>query len=121
MNTIFVDAAGWLAYLDENHPLHADAQKSILKYAGSIITSDLELLHLSTLVRILNIPINKEQVASLIWNLWEGDFGNVIRVSDEDQSIAWEVYLKITEPDITFIDCLNSFLISKLKAIRFSL
>jgi len=108
---LFVDASGWLAYLDSTHAQHDKAVRVINSARGNICTSDQELLRLSYMV--ISKQVDKTELSKLILGLWEGKIGRVIRVSEKETILAWENFHQAHSVFPTFFEYLNVILALK--------
>ncbi len=63
---LFVDASGWIAYLDTLDLNHKVADARIRNASGQIVTSDYEL---EALTNLAENRIENRQLASLVWQL----------------------------------------------------
>lgn len=107
MKRTYVDASGWLAYLDTNNPAHNLAKKVIMS-PGIIITSVNELERLSYLAFS---RVSDMELSSLTWNLWSGQTGMVLKPTAQEEMNAWEIFLR--SDDKSFSDCLSLVLLEK--------
>jgi len=108
---LFVDASGWLAYLDSTHPQHSEAVRVIDGAWGNICTSDQDLLRLSYIA--ISRQIDKIKLSKLVLELWAGKKGRVIRVSEGDTMLAWESFCQEHNVVPTFFEYLNVILVLK--------
>ena len=108
---IFVDSNGWLAYLDERHPKHAMAVKLITTNENVIFTSDDELLELSLHAK----QIDQKKIGALIWDLFEGKLGKVLKVTTQDDQKAWEHFEYVQNKSIKYSYFTSSIIIKKNK------
>lgn len=112
---LFVDSSGWLAYLDPSDPNHAQAITSLAQASGAVITSDSVLWELSS---AKPSGVDAISLASLMWNLWDEQVGELLEATEEDHSMAWKVFQKHRGPSPSFTDCINLVLLSKHKIGR---
>ena len=109
---LFVDASGWLAYLDERDPNHAEAVERVREATGSILTSDCAL---SELGHIAQSRVDSVLLASLVWQLWEGQSGELLKVAEDDELLAWKLFRRYSGPRPSFADCTSVVLLNKHK------
>lgn len=104
---LFVDASGWIAYLDRKDPNHKKASRVIRQSRGAIVTSDKELLKLSY---IAYRHVEEKLLSTLTWALWDNQLGKVIRITDDDELNAWNIYK--SEDESSFTECISLVLLN---------
>ncbi len=107
---LFVDASGWVAYLNREDPNHQKAVNAIRQSRGAIVTSDKELLKLSY---VDYRQVEEALLSSLIWALWDNRLGKVIRVTGNEELEAWSIYELEDESSLT--ECTSLVLLNRYK------
>lgn len=111
-NSLFVDASGWLAYLDKSDVNHGEAVKKIHESVDAVLTTEHELAELS---RIARSQISDVAIASLTWQLWNEQGGKILKVAEEDELLAWNIFCIYEDLQPSFANCISSVILNKYK------
>ena len=85
---IFTDTSAWYAYIDKSDADHAAAVKLVENLNRPLITSNYIFDETLTLVKLrigYHVAINLGQ------KLWSQEVASLVRVTEEDESRAWDI------------------------------
>lgn len=111
-NAIFIDTSAWFAYLDKQSPHHTEAFEKIRKSQSRLLTSEHVLRDLS---RSAPEDIDRKDISSVIWWFVCMHENQLLKVSEDEESEAWELYRKYNGPYPSFADCTSLIIIRKHK------
>ncbi len=99
---IFADTGAWYALVDSSDKNHKKSVGFINDLKHPLITSNFVVDETLTLVKNkLGYDVAKE----IGEKLWSGKAAKIIRVSEEDETYAWALFLKYKDKDFSFTDC----------------
>ena len=87
---IFTDTSAWYAYIDKSDADHAAAVELVKNLNRPLITSNYVFDETLTLVKLrmgYHVEINLGQ------KLWSQEVAILVRVTEEDESRAWEIFV----------------------------
>lgn len=108
---IFTDTSAWYAYIDKSDADHAAAVKVIKNLKRPLITSNYVLDETLTLVKLKMgylVAVNFGQ------KLWSQEVAGLVRVTEEDESRAWEIFIKFKDKGYSFTDCTSFVIMERL-------
>ena len=109
---IFTDTSAWYAYIDKSDADHAAAIKLVKNLDRPLITSNYIFDEILTLVKLrmgYHIAINLGQ------KLWSQEVAVLVRLTKEDESRAWEIFIQYEDKGFSFTDCTSFAIMERLK------
>ena len=109
---MFTDTRAWYAYIDKSDTNHADAVELVKNLNRPLITSNYIFDETLTLVKLrmgYNVAISLGQ------KLWSQEVASLVRVTEEDESRAWEIFVQYEDKGFSFTDCTSFAIIERLK------
>ena len=109
---IFTDTSAWYAYIDKSDADHAAAVKLVKNLNRPLITSNYIFDETLTLVKLrieYHVAINLGQ------KLWGQEVASLARVTEEDESKAWEIFVQYKDKGFSFTDCTSFAIMERLK------
>lgn len=109
---IFTDTSAWYAYIDKSDADHAAAVKLIENLNRPLITSNYVFDETLTLIKLrmgYHVAINLGQ------KLWSQEVTSLVRVTEEDESRAWEIFVQYEDKGFSFTDCTSFAIMEHLK------
>jgi len=109
---IFTDTSAWYAYIDKSDADHAAAIKLVKNLDRPLITSNYIFDEILTLVKLrmgYHIAINLGQ------KLWSQEVAGLVRLTKEDESRAWEIFIQYEDKGFSFTDCTSFAIMERLK------
>lgn len=109
---IFTDTSAWYAYIDKSDSNHAAAVELVKNLDRPLITSNYIFDEILTLVKLrmgYHIAINLGQ------KLWNQEVAGLIRLTKEDESRAWEIFVQYEDKGFSFTDCTSFAIMERLK------
>jgi predicted nucleic acid-binding protein len=112
MKRLFVDTGAWYALIDKNDPDHKEAASFMENSKIPLLTTNFVFDETITLLR-----------SRLGWNvakefglkLKDSRFVSLISVRDEDEEMAWEIFLKYKDKDFSYTDCTSFAVMKRLR------
>ena len=101
---IFIDSNVFIASWNTDHPLYAKAKKissRLLSEKQELITTNIVIAEVLT---ILSMRVHKELAIKFGKN-FENLGIHLIFINDSYQKIAWEIFQKIKDKNVSFFDC----------------
>ena len=111
MKNIFVDTSGWYSLVDRDDPDHAAAAEWFKTNTFPLITTNYTFSETITL--ILNRLGHRAAVA-FGNELMESSSIRLYRASEEDEKSTWEYFVKHSDKEYSFVDCLSFVIMKKL-------
>jgi len=111
-NPIFVDTSAWYAFVDKSDRDHASAVELAKKLNQPLITGNYIFDETLTLLKVrlgANVAINFGQ------KLWNQEVATLIRVSEKDETRAWELFIHYEDKGFSFTDCTSFALMERLE------
>ena len=111
MNCLFVDTSAWFAFANRKDADHQQVSEVLRSFQGRLITSNFifdETISLC-LYRLGHHVARK--VGSV---LLDPDHVDMVRVTNEDERIAWELFCARPDQDYSFTDCTSFTLMRRL-------
>ncbi len=99
---IFVDTGAWYALVDSSDKNHKKSVGFINDLKQPLITSNFVVDETLTLVKN---KLGYDVAKGIGENLWKGKAAKIIRVSEEDEMYAWDIFLKYKDKNFSFTDC----------------
>jgi predicted nucleic acid-binding protein len=110
-NSIFVDTSAWYAILDSNDRDHEAAARKIQGLDRLLVTSNYVVDEVLTLlVRKLGSTI----AISLGEKLFNQEVSALVRITEDDEGRAWEVFRQYVDKRFSFTDCTSFVLMERL-------
>ncbi|MBU4184798.1 MAG: PIN domain-containing protein [Proteobacteria bacterium] len=109
---IFTDTSAWYAYIDKSDANHAAAVELVKNLDRPLITSNYIFDEILTLVKLrvgYHIAINLGQ------KLWNQEVAGLVRLTKEDESRAWEIFVQYEDKGFSFTDCTSFAIMERLK------
>jgi len=110
---VFIDTGAFLALADASDSSHEDVSltyQDMLEQGAALYTSNFIIDEAVTLIRA---RVNHRAAVAFLKNL---DISGVkaLRVTEEDERAAREIFIKYKDKDFSYTDCTSFFLIEKL-------
>jgi len=112
LSPIFVDTSAWYAYLDKSDANHVAAVKLIKELERPLITSNYIFDEILTLVKI---KLGFHVAISLGQKLWNQEIATLVGITEEDESIAWKIFVQYKDKGFSFTDCTSFVVMERLK------
>ncbi|HIC90885.1 MAG TPA: PIN domain-containing protein [Syntrophaceae bacterium] len=109
---IFTDTSAWYAFIDKNDADHAAAVKFVKNLDRPLITSNYIFDETLTLVKL---RIGSHVAINLGRKLWNQEVATLVRVTEKDESRAWEIFVKYKDRGFSFTDCTSFSIMERLK------
>jgi len=110
MDFIFVDTSAWYALANErdiNHPL----ARQFLDEDRWLVTTNFVIDETITLILI---RVGHSQALSVGEQLWKGQLASVVRVTRDDERVAWQLFKQYDDKTFSFTDCTSFAVMSRL-------
>ncbi len=115
MDRIFVDTGAWLAFVNRRDPDHEWLVGILRAFQGRLVTSSFVFDETVTfcLYRL------GHAVASRVGEtLLSPDVVDLIRITAQDECLAWKLFLSRPDKEYSFTDCTSFVLMRRLKLDR---
>lgn len=107
---VFVDTGAWFALVVESDPDHERADAWFNSYPDELLTTDFIIDELLTLLRARG---HHQAAIDYGAELIGGRLANLHRISEDDFSDAWRIFVKFSDKDWSFTDCTSRCVIEK--------
>ena len=115
---VFVDTGAWFAYFVRRDPDHNSARNWVSANESPLVTSDYILDELFTLLKIRESHVVAVAAGKV---LTEDKICRVIKVSFEDFSHAWAIFVQFSDKGWSFTDCTSKAIMERLNlSVAFS-
>ena len=101
--TIFADTSAIISLFDEQDPNHLQAQALSSHLKTDSVTSLTSNFVFAEIVTILSQKLGKE-TSNRIGQYIKISF-RIIRLTEETENLAWEIFKKQTSKNVSFVDC----------------
>jgi hypothetical protein len=109
--TIFVDTGAWFAYFVRRDPDHNSARNWVSTNESSLVTTDYILDELFTLLKIRESHIVAVAAGRV---LLEEKICRIIKVTPEDFTRAWSIFVHFRDKGWSFTDCTSKTIMERL-------
>ena len=111
-NRIFIDTSAWYAIIDKNDQDHAAAVSKIQILDRPLVTSSYIFDEILTLL--------KTRLGSTIailfgQKLWDQEASTLVRITEEDETRAWEIFRQYEDKGFSFTDCTSFALMERIE------
>ena len=107
MEKIFVDMAAWLALLNKDDDLHAQARqvmKTLRRQRVALITTEFVLLEVAD---ALSAPIHRGRTVEFINGLRQLPLLSILPASQNLWTVGWKLYSDRPDQDWSLTDCIS--------------
>lgn len=110
-DSIFTDTGAWYAYIDKDDADHDAAINVVRNLNRPLITSNYIFDEIMTLTRM---RLGFSTAAAFGEKLWNQEIATLVKISDRDESRAWEIFLKYKDKGFSFTDCTSFAIMERL-------
>ena len=111
---VFVDTSAWYAFVNRRDRDHAPARNALESLAGQLITSNFIF---DEIVTLCLHRLGHETAVRVGRSLLDPAVTQLVRVTTDDESAAWELFGSRTDKRYSFTDC-TSFVLMHRLAVR---
>lgn len=111
MIRVFVDSSAWFAALHREDPDHTAAGAALKRWEGRLVTHDFVFDEALTLARS---RAGHALACKLGEYLRDPELLDLVRVTSEDQDLAWERFRRDADKDYSFTDCVSFVVMRRL-------
>jgi predicted nucleic acid-binding protein len=109
---IFTDTSAWYAYVDKSDADHVAAVKQVEDLDRPLMTSNYIVDETLTLLKLrmgyrVSINVGKK--------LWSQEISGLVRITEEDESRAWDIFVQYEDKGFSFTDCTSFAIMERLK------
>jgi uncharacterized protein len=109
---VFVDTSAWYAYVRRDDPDHEPVAAALERFQGRLVTSNFVFDEVVTLVAV---RLGHGAASKVGDALLDAGTVELIRVEEEDESDAWELFRKRPDKGFSFTDCASFALMKRLR------
>ena len=109
---IFTDTSAWYAHIDKADADHAAAVELVKNLKRPLITSNYVFDETLTLIKS---RMGYQVAVNLGQKLWSQEVAGLARVTEEDESRAWELFVQYEDKGFSFTDCTSFAIMERLK------
>lgn len=109
---IFTDTSAWYAYIDKSDADHDLAVKVVKNLNRPLITSNYIFDEILTLVKL---RMGYHVARNLGQKLWSQEVAGLVRLTKEDESTAWEIFVQYEDKGFSFTDCTSFAIMERLR------
>jgi hypothetical protein len=108
---LFVDTRAWYALLDRRDQNHAAATHFVQHVTAPFVTSTDILDETLTLVKR---HMGHAAATRFGQRLWSEEVARLVRVSPEDEALAWNIFTRYADKGFSYTDCTSFALMERL-------
>ncbi len=112
MKGVFVDTSAWYALIDAKDPSHSEVLQSLQQYQDGLITSNYIVDETITLLRY---RVGWQYAQQFGEQIFLGQLAQYIRVTEQDEKLAWELFRRYSDKVFSFTDCTSFVLMKRLE------
>lgn len=109
---IFIDTSAWYAYIDKSDADHTAAVRLVKDLNQPLITSNYIFDEILTLIKV---KIGSHVAINLGRKLWNQEAATLVKVTEKDESRAWEIFVQYKDKGFSFTDCTSFAVMERLK------
>ncbi|MFM8330831.1 MAG: type II toxin-antitoxin system VapC family toxin [Candidatus Methylumidiphilus sp.] len=109
---VFVDTSAWYALIDRADPDHMAVSACMRQHKGALITSNFIFDETVTLLRYRLGWQPAHRFGEL---LRAGGLAQCVAIEAEDEAVAWSIFVKYNDHELSFTDCSSFALMRRLK------
>lgn len=109
---IFTDTSARYAYIDKSDADHDLAVKVVKNLNRPLITSNYIFDEILTLVKL---RMGYHVARNLGQKLWSQEVAGLVRLTKEDESTAWEIFVQYEDKGFSFTDCTSFAIMERLR------
>jgi predicted nucleic acid-binding protein len=107
---VFVDTGAWYALQDADDRCHTAALR-FFENRPHMVTSNYVIDETITLTLS---RLGHRSASNIGEKLWSGELARIVRVSEEDERAAWELFKRFTDKTFSFTDCTSFIVMERL-------
>lgn len=111
MKRVFVDTAGWYAFVRADDPDHGAIKTALERWQGRLVTSNFVFDEVITLVRA---RLGHSLARRVGKTLRAPEVVELVRISSEDEEEAWNLFVRHRDKHYSFTDCTSFALMGRL-------
>jgi uncharacterized protein len=111
MERVFVDTSAWFALTNRADAQHIAVSQYLAAFHGRLVTSNFVFDEVVTLSRS---RLDHAAAATLGGHLLTQRNVDIVRVTAEDEQVAWRLFLDRPDKDYSFTDCTSFVLMRRL-------
>jgi uncharacterized protein len=111
MERLFVDTSAWFAFSYRTDPQHAQVKKGLSRYEGRLVTSNFIF---DEVLALFTARISHAAAAAAGEMLLEREVVDLVRVTPDDEQVAWRLFLSRPDRTYSFTDCTSFVMIRRL-------
>lgn len=112
MNRLFVDTGAWYALVDKKDPKHNAAKHFFLANKMPCVTTNFIFDETITLI---SARLGWVVARDFGLKLKNSKFTSLLPVKNEDEDIAWKIFLKYEDKNFSYTDCTSFAFMERLK------
>ena len=111
MDRLFVDTSAWFAYANRKDRQHAGVSEILRTYPGRLVTTNYVFDEIISLC-LYRLGHHASRMVGSV--LMDPDEVDMVRVTSEDELMAWELFCNRTDQKYSFTDCTSFTLMRRL-------
>ncbi|MEA3345978.1 MAG: PIN domain-containing protein [Chloroflexota bacterium] len=111
----FVDTSAWFAIKDAQDQYHAAAIGFLADFQGDFVTSNFVIDETITLVLV---RLGYWAALGVGEQLWKGKLAHNVRITEDDERAAWELFKRYSDKGFSFTDCPSFAVMERLELRR---
>ncbi len=111
MDFVFVDTSAWYALANERDVNHSLARQFLDENRRLVTTNFI----IDETITLILIRVGHRQALSVGEQLWEGQLASIVRVTRDDEQVAWQLFKQYDDKTFSFTDCTSFAVMSRLK------
>ena len=111
MKRLFVDTSAWFAFANRKDSAHEQVKQALHAFDGRLVTSNYIFDETVSLCLFRLGHHAARMVGSVLLN---PDYVDMVRVTTEDERLAWGLFCERPDQDYSFTDCASFTLMRRL-------
>lgn len=111
MERVFVDTSAWFAYANRRDPQHLMVSEFVSEFQGRLVTSNFIF---DETVSLCRYRLGHDAARIVGGVLTQPDEIDLVRVTNQDERSAWELFCNRSDQHYSFTDCTSFALMRRL-------
>lgn len=111
MERLFVDTSAWCAFVNNRDPAHRAVARALGSFGGRLVTTNFVFDEVITLSLV---RFGHEVAAKIGGALVDPEVVDSVRVTADDERVAWRLFLERPDKTYSFTDCTSFSLMRRL-------
>jgi len=108
---VFVDTSAWFAFANRKDAAHGRVRDAMRSFPGKLVTSNF-IFDETVSLCLYRLGHDAARTAGSV--LMNPELVDLLRISSEDEQVAWRLFLQRSDHDFSFTDCTSFAIMRRL-------